>query len=507
MRRVEDLIAELASMANHSYGERVNMLDHSLQTAALARSEAASDELVLAALLHDIGHLNGDAGAWGLPSHAEVGAEHLHTSFSSEVTDPIRLHVDAKRYLVATDPSYAQALSKASVMSLAEQGGPFTAAEATRFEELPGAAAAIRLRRWDDEGKVAGLQIDGLDSYRELIERHLRPATDPAWARDSCRCADCRDPGNDQHLLDVVDVMGWSVVSEEVMSDHRVVVLERDGEVHRCEIPDGVAPAVARLWGTEHETELRADAANVSDTAAFASQLAELGICLVSNVPIESEAVLTFAESVGFVRETNYGRHFEVLALPDPNNLAYTSVGLPLHTDNPYREPCPTVQLLHCLAAAPTGGASQFADGFSAAERMRTEDPEAFEILTSTPLQFRFHDSQTDLRASRPMIELDVSGGVRAVSVNHRSMEPPDPASTDTDRFYRAYRRFTDLLKEGQIRLILQPGELVAFDNRRVLHGRSGFELTERRHLQGCYIDMDAIRSLGQVGRISDPAK
>jgi gamma-butyrobetaine dioxygenase len=238
---------------------------------------------------------------------------------------------------------------------------------------------------------------------------------------------------------------------------------------------------------------------DAADKATFAIQLAERGVCLVSNVPIESGQVLRFAESVGFVRETNYGRHFEVLAVPDPNNLAYTSLGLPLHTDNPYREPCPTVQLLHCLAAAPTGGASHFADGFSAAERMRADDPNGLETLATTLLQFRFHDSETDLRAVRPMIELDVTGAVTAVSVNHRSMEPPNTDSIDTARFYRAYQRFTELLREDQIEITLQPGELVAFDNRRVLHGRSGFDLTERRHLQGCYIDMDAIRSVADV--------
>ncbi|NNC81908.1 MAG: hypothetical protein HKN94_17330 [Acidimicrobiales bacterium] len=93
------------------------------------------------------------------------------------------------------------------------------------------------------------------------------------------------------------------------------------------------------------------------------------------------------------------------------------------------------------------------------------------------------------------MIELDLRGEVVAVSVNHRSMEAPSPTHVDLDSFYRAYQRFATLLQEGQIELTLRPGELVAFDNRRVLHGRAGFELTERRHLQGCYIDMDAIWS------------
>ncbi|NNC81907.1 MAG: HD domain-containing protein [Acidimicrobiales bacterium] len=198
MNRVDGLISELAAMASHSYGERVNMLEHSLQTAAVARAEGAEDELVLAALFHDIGHVKGDAGVWGLATHAEVGATYLSELFPVEVTEPIRLHVDAKRHLVATDPSYAEALSEASSMSLAEQGGPFTAEESASFLRLDGAEAAITLRRWDDHGKIAGADVKDLEFYRPLIAESLLSATNATWAREACRTTwrtprwDCR---------------------------------------------------------------------------------------------------------------------------------------------------------------------------------------------------------------------------------------------------------------------------------------------------------------------------
>ena len=111
------------------------------------------------------------------------------------------------------------------------------------------------------------------------------------------------------------------------------------------------------------------------------------------------------------------------------------------------------------------------------------------------------HGREVDLQARRPLIELDGDGEVRAVSVNNRSMEPLPADRADTASFYGAYRAFVDLLDrdDSAIEITLHPGELVAFDNRRVLHGRRAFHSTERRHLQGCYIDIDAIHSTARL--------
>ena len=162
-------------MGEHSYGERVDMLQHSLQTAACARAAGETDPLVLAALLHDIGHVVGHdrAGAWGLPDHAEVGARYLQQWLPPDVVEPIRRHVAAKRYLVATDPSYRDQLSEASIESLREQGGPFSDEEALGFSIEPFADEAVALRRHDDDGKVDGLDVAPLADYRELLTRFV----------------------------------------------------------------------------------------------------------------------------------------------------------------------------------------------------------------------------------------------------------------------------------------------------------------------------------------------
>lgn len=157
------------------FGEPVSQLEHALQAAYHAQSEGAAAWLVVAALLHDIGHLLHD-----MPEHvADRGIDARHEGlghawlgqyFGPEVTAPVRMHVDAKRYLCATDPEYLSQLSPASVQSLQLQGGPFTYAEAQAFEREPFARQAVRLRRWDDLAKVPGMLVPELEHYRAMIE-------------------------------------------------------------------------------------------------------------------------------------------------------------------------------------------------------------------------------------------------------------------------------------------------------------------------------------------------
>ena len=166
------------------FGEPVTQLEHALQTAALADREGAPDTLVVAALLHDIGHLlpgqrqvPGQRHATSEPGtdakHERAAARWLALSFGRAVTEPIRLHVVAKRYLCALDPSYTRLLSPASLESLAHQGGPMTRAQAAVFEQTPWMHDALALRRWDDAAKVPGASVPGLDHYRTHIARLL----------------------------------------------------------------------------------------------------------------------------------------------------------------------------------------------------------------------------------------------------------------------------------------------------------------------------------------------
>jgi phosphonate degradation associated HDIG domain protein len=173
---VEEVLGLYVAFAEQHYDEQVTQLDHALQTAALAVSEGADDALVVAALLHDVGHLlELEAGATGPGAgdmrHEATGAAYLDQLFGPAVTQPIALHVRAKRYLCAVDAAYSDGLSEGSKRSLEQQGGPLDARSAPDFESLPESEAAVRLRRWDDLGKVDGLTVEPLEHYILLLDR------------------------------------------------------------------------------------------------------------------------------------------------------------------------------------------------------------------------------------------------------------------------------------------------------------------------------------------------
>jgi phosphonate degradation associated HDIG domain protein len=182
MGPTEQIFACFDRHGGDDYGsDRVRQLEHALQCAALAEAEGAAPTLIAAALLHDIGHLIHDLGAApaarGIDDrHEVVGQQWLTQWFGPEVTEPVRLHVPAKRYLTGTDPGYFATLSFGSVRSLELQGGPFSAAEAAAFIAQPHAAEAVRLRRWDEGAKVPGKPTPDLAHFRRCLEANLAAA-------------------------------------------------------------------------------------------------------------------------------------------------------------------------------------------------------------------------------------------------------------------------------------------------------------------------------------------
>jgi phosphonate degradation associated HDIG domain protein len=175
--QVSDQIVEIfeAKGGEAYFGEPVSQLEHALQAAYYAERDDAPPWLVAAALLHDIGHLLHDMpehiADLGIDArHEDLGHAWLAQHFGPEVTAPVRMHVDAKRYLCATDAEYLSLLSPASVHSLQLQGGPFSEGEAREFEQRPFAREAVRLRRWDDLAKAPGMRVPGLEHYRAAIE-------------------------------------------------------------------------------------------------------------------------------------------------------------------------------------------------------------------------------------------------------------------------------------------------------------------------------------------------
>jgi gamma-butyrobetaine dioxygenase len=336
------------------------------------------------------------------------------------------------------------------------------------------------------------------------------------WLRDNV-AAD-RDAHSGQRLVDIADLPDAPRIRSAVTEDSRVrIEWEHEASPAAFELAWLAAQAAGslrqrperavRTWpeggkldATRDFAWIELDAARSEPRArlAWLTRLLQDGLAFVSGLPATEQAILDTVPLIGRVLETNYGLTFDVRSLPQPENLAYSDLGLGLHTDNPYREPVPGFQALHALITSNEGGASLFADGFALAAHLRTTAPDDFTQLTSTAVPFHYRSRDADLYAERPLIQLSTDGEITAVHYNSRSIAPLTLRSGGLGAFYRAYRRFAALLREPrfQLQTRLGAGTMAVFDNQRVLHGRTAFSSARQaRHLRGCYLSRDSVYS------------
>jgi gamma-butyrobetaine dioxygenase len=362
------------------------------------------------------------------------------------------------------------------------------------------------------------VQLSAPDEVSIVHADGRRFAVHPLWLRERCEDPNSMDAVTGQRLHDPSDLdLGLTVTQVTEPLPGRFHVRFSDGHesdfdsaaiLTEAALPPGDHDCPAnRLWDGRLEDLPRAAWTGRPEPAALAQwteRFLRYGFIIFSGVPTEPGRVLAVAKTFGFSRVTNFGELFDVRSTPNASDLAYTSIHLDAHTDNPYRSPVPGVQLLHCLANETRGGLSTLVDGFAVAEALRSRDAEAFRILSSTSIRFRYRDATTELVASAAPIELDVTGRPRTIHFSPRldfvPLLPPETLAA----YYRARQVFDRLLRapEFEIRFLLSAGDLVMFDNCRLLHGRTGFDPAEGlRHLQGCYIDIDGPRSLYRVLR------
>jgi gamma-butyrobetaine dioxygenase len=331
----------------------------------------------------------------------------------------------------------------------------------------------------------------------------------PLWLRERSARADQIDPLTQQRLVDPHRWPPDLAVVDAAVTDRSVWVRFSDGHdetysfdhlAHTLDMPDDLPEPMG--WRADSGRPHSHDWATVStEPKAFRDALADFltyGTIVIAGVPCESGAVLRVGERFGNVRDTNWGRLFDVRSVPRPNDLAYTAIPLGPHTDNPYRDPTPGIQLLHCLVNETTGGLSTLVDAVAVTDQLRHDDPDGFQLLATVPVQFRFLDATDDLRYVRPVVQCDHTGRVMGLAYSPRMDYLPVMSVADSRTYQRARRHLAELLVDPrfEVRFALQPGEVEVFDNARVLHGRTGFDPQEGdRHLQGCYIDGDAPRS------------
>jgi gamma-butyrobetaine dioxygenase len=342
------------------------------------------------------------------------------------------------------------------------------------------------------------------------------------WLRDNCRCAQCRHPGNGQRLYEITDLPGSLGIGEigRQGDDGIRIVWSPDGHVssyseawllaHNLSATARKARKLQlRLWNSGISSSMpigdwRQMIANPQAELAFLDAYHAHGFGLIRHSPTVPETVIAIGNRLGFVRVTNYGAYFDVMSVPNPTNLAYTPIGLGVHSDNPYREPTPGVQLLHCLLSDAPGGDTLLVDGFNAAAILRNEDPAAFDLLTRIPVNFRFRSADADLNARQTLISVDEDGEVVGVHFNNRSLDWLDAPADLVEPWFAAYRKFAEVLHRpaGELIFRLEPGDCVVMQNDRALHGRTAFDPSRgRRHLQGCYVDRDGLDSRARVLR------
>ncbi|MEQ8665761.1 MAG: gamma-butyrobetaine dioxygenase [Rhodospirillales bacterium] len=264
-------------------------------------------------------------------------------------------------------------------------------------------------------------------------------------------------------------------------------------------LPEGAVP-----WDGSFEPERVTQPfdAVMTDDGALADWLGcvrSYGFARLTGGPTESEALLRVVERFGYVRETNYGKWFEVRTEVNPTNLAFTGLGLQAHTDNPYRDPQPTLQILYCIENSAEGGESLVVDGFAAAARLRDENPQGFALLSCHCARFEFRGQDgVRLRSRRPMIELGPDGELVAIRFNNRSTAPIiDVPYDQMAGYYAAYRHFAEIIDDPAMApaFKLEAGESFIVDNTRVLHSRRAYAGEGTRWLQGCYADRDGLYS------------
>ena len=338
------------------------------------------------------------------------------------------------------------------------------------------------------------------------------------WLRDNAPDEETRAPGNGQRLIALRDIPAGTRIAAAEVRDGTLSVTFRPEDktvafdlgwlaAHAYDRPAGpgrgsLEPGL-RTWDSrldripsaEFETLRQDDTA----LARWLDDLCTLGFAKVTGSPVREGALFDIVALFGYVRETNYGRLFEVRTEVNPTNLAFTGLGLQAHTDNPYRDPVPTVQVLHCLQSSAAGGENMVVDGFAAALRLRDEAPHLFDVLADHPARFEYAgETGVRLTSRRPMIELGPDGALLGVRFNNRSLAAvTDVPFARMADWYAAYRRLGEIIDDPamEVTFRLEPGEAFVVDNTRVLHARKGYSGTGTRWLQGCYADKDGLRS------------
>lgn len=344
------------------------------------------------------------------------------------------------------------------------------------------------------------------------------------WLRDNCYCSACGDPRLGKKRFRIIDVpadvqpqsvhcengnaleITWkpdehrSVYDAQWLRMHCYSAIERE---HRQPILWD-SDIVNHLPQTTYEEILNGDAGRL----LMLEQIRDYGICLVRNVPPQRGELESLAESLGPIMDSHYGRVFDIVVTPDEDqkSVANSRSHLIPHTDDPYQEIPPGIIFFHCLMANDDGsGQSLFVDGFQIAKVLHREKPSMFDLLCDYELSYhKQYDGQVDMHAHSPVISLDHHGNLTGVRISNLFAAPFDLPEEIVEPFYAAYRKLMQFYTDPKylLKVALRSGDMVIFDNHRILHGRTEIGMQQQRHLRWCSMQRDYLyRSLQSLER------
>ena len=331
----------------------------------------------------------------------------------------------------------------------------------------------------------------------------------PFWLRERVDGEEFLDKGTQQRLFDPSVMDSEIVIEKAIIKEDFLEINFNDGVSSKLNIDkiasefsnkDTVIKSINKIkWDSKLKNIKNFNFNNnffeSKEMLDLLVSFYEYGFVIIKNVPTENNFIVNFANSIGSVRRTNFGEHFNVRSKLNPNDLAYTTLHLSPHTDNPYRNPVPCIQILHCIENEVSGGFSTLVDGYTVTEKLKKEDSESYKILSEIKVRFKFTDKNVVLEDWSELIHLDENKEFKQVRFSPRLDYVPMLEKNKLDLYYKARKKLSDLYNSinNRIEFKLEPKDLIMMDNYRVLHGRTKFDPEEgKRFLQGCYIDFDS---------------
>ena len=352
------------------------------------------------------------------------------------------------------------------------------------------------------------MKIELTDNKVFFEKQGAKKEIHPFWLRERVNSENFLDQKTQQRLFDPTMLKNSSEISKVNISDKFLEISFKDGAYAKLVIEnilkefekDNELYFINKIsWKSDFQNNnIYKFNKNFFEEKIMYESLLDFykyGFVIFENVPTQDNFIVNFANSIGSIRRTNFGEFFNVKSKPNPNDLAYTSLPLAPHTDNPYRKPVPCIQLLHCIENEVGGGLSTLVDGLAVTEELKKEHPSFFQILTEIKVRFQFVDDNVVLEDWAEMIQLDENKRLKQVRFSPRLDFVPLMDKEKLELYYAARNKISEMYnsKKFRIEFKLKPGDLLMMDNYRLLHGRTEYNPNEgNRFLQGCYIDYDS---------------